>query len=221
MATNNFYRTPYLTTISFAAGILLFFLPFVDVKCSGQTVATMSGMNMVTGSSSKNSSDMGFDRMANPFDSGKDSTTIKTKTEKDGKSYMLAVAALALAIGGLIVSVIKKGGYNKLEILLGIAGAISLIALMIQVKSDVGDQIKTQSNSTANFNGIADITVDFTIWFFLCLVSYLAAAFFSYKQKDLVNAEAIPPANAPQLDIKNPGDQSDFPAATSGDKNLG
>ena len=30
-----------------------------------------------------------------------------------------------------------------------------------------------------------------------------------------------PPANAPQLDLENPGDQSDFPAAPSGAQELG
>lgn len=31
----------------------------------------------------------------------------------------------------------------------------------------------------------------------------------------------LPPAGAPQLDIQNPGDQSDFPAGPSGEPALG
>ena len=221
MATDNFYRTPYLTTISFAAGVLLFLLPFVEIKCSGQTVAKMSGLDMVTGSSPKESNDLGLDRMTNPFDKGNDNPTLKTKTDKEGTTYTIALVVLVLGIGGVIISLLKKGGYNKLEIIVGITGAIALIILMIQVKNDVGDEVKSKSGGVDNFGGMTDISAEFTFWFYVCVLSYLAAAFFSYKQKDLVDNGEIPPVNAPQTPIKNPGDQSDFPAVASGDKDLG
>lgn len=219
-ASNNFYRTPHLTTVSFAVGILLFFLPFTEIKCGGTTVAQLSGVNMVTGSSPKMSGD--FENMTKSLNmTDTDEATPTTKKEKEGKAYALAIIALLLGAGGLAVSLIKKGGYNKMELLFGIIGAVALLALMIQVKADVNSQMKSENREMDNFSNMMKVSVDFTFWFFLCVLSYLAAAFFSYKQKELVVAEEIPPANAPQLDLQNPGDQSEFPAAPSGEKDLG
>ena len=219
-ASNNFYRTPHLTTVSFAVGILLFFLPFTEIKCGGTTVAQLSGVNMVTGSSPKMSGD--FENMTKSLNmTDTDEATPTTKKEKEGKAYALAIIALLLGAGGLAFSLIKKGGYNKMELLFGIIGAVALLALMIQVKADVNSQMKSENREMDNFSNMMKVSVDFTFWFFLCVLSYLAAAFFSYKQKELVVAEEIPPANAPQLDLQNPGDQSEFPAAPSGEKDLG
>lgn len=219
MAAENFYRNPRLTTISFAVGLLLFFLPFVEVKCNGTTLAQMSGINLVTGAEPKVGSD--FERMAKGFDKKEDTPKADTKTGKKGKVYIFAIVALALGATGLAISLIKKGIYNKSEMLAGIIGGIALIALLIHVKADIGSELKSKDAETDQFAGMMNISVDFTIWFFICVLCYFVAAFFSYKQKQLVNADEIPPASAPQLNIKNPGDQSDFPAAASGDKDLG
>lgn len=219
MAANDFYRTPHLTTISFAVGILLFFLPFAEIKCNDTTLAQMSGLNMVTGSEPKMGGD--FERMAKGFDKKPGDVKPATKSEKKGKVYVLAIAALALGVVGVALSLMKKGSFNKGEMLVGIIGAVALIALMIQVKGDLNNQIEDNNKGSNEFSGMMKISVDFTIWFFLCVLSYLAAAFFSYKQKGLYDAGAIPPVNAPQLDVRNPGDQSEFPAAASGEKDLG
>jgi hypothetical protein len=215
------YRTPHLTTISFAVGVLLFFLPFMEVKCNGTTLAQMTGTDMVIGSEPKMGSD--FERMAKGLDkkTGDQNTTV-TKSEKKGKTYVLAIVALALGIGGAIVSLVKKGGYNKVEIVCGAIGALALIILMFQVKADVNDQMKSSSGKeTDSFSGMMSLSVDFTIWFFLCVISYLVAAFFSYKQKELVEEGVLPSVKAPQLSVQNPGDQSDFPPAATGEKDLG
>jgi hypothetical protein len=218
-ATNNFYRTPYLTTISFAVGILLFFLPFMEVKCNGTALAQMRGTDMVTGSSPKMGDE--FEQMTKSFDRSDNGGIDKTtKTEREGKVYVLAIIALLLGVAGFIISLMKRGGYNKMEMLFGIIGAVTLIALMVQVKNDASSQIETGNKETDGFSSMMKVSVNFTIWFFLCVLSYLSAAFISYKQKDLV-AEGLPPAKAPQLDIQNPGDQSEFPAAPTGDKDLG
>lgn len=221
MAANNFYRTPHLTTISFAAGVLLFLLPFVEIKCSGQTMQKISGLDLVTGTSLKNNSDMGFDRMTNSFDRGNDTAAMKTKADEEVKAYTIALIALIFGVAGVIISLMKKGGYNKLEIVAGIVGAICLLILMVQVKNDVGDMIKSESGGADDFGGLGGITVDFTFWFYVCLLSYLVAAFFSYKQKDLVDTGQLPSTNAPQTPLNNPGDQSDFPAKATGDRDLG
>lgn len=218
MATNNFYRTPHLTTISFAVGILLFFLPFAEIKCNGTRLASLSGTDLVTGGSPNMNSE--FENMGRSFGSNNTTTRNEASAEK-GKMYPLALVALLLGIGGLAFSLIKKGGYNRPAIFLGIVGAVALIILMIQVKSDINTQMKSESSEMESLSGMMKVSVDFTIWFFLCVLSYLAAAFFSYKQKDTVDLQEQPSASAPQVSIQNPGDQSEFPAAPSGGKDLG
>jgi len=220
MAANSFYTTPRLTTVSFAVGVLLFLLPFAEIKCNGASVAHLSGLNMVTGSAPKVGGDLeNMTQALGQYDSP--DTKINRREEK-GKVYAFAVIALLLGIGGLAVSLTKKTPFNQLELLLGIAGAVALIVLMIQVKSDVSSQLKSENNTDVNgFSGMMKVSVDFTVWFFLCLLSFLVSAFFSYKQKELVATGDLPPQAAPQLDLKNPGDQSEFPAGPSGERDLG
>lgn len=52
----------------------------------------------------------------------------------------------------------------------------------------------------------------------LAVVAVTAYFIISRRRKQQVET---PPANAPQVPIQNPGDQSEFPAAPSGDKDLG
>lgn len=218
MAANNFYRTPHLTTISFAVGILLFFLPFMEIKCNGTTLAQMSGLNMVTGAEPKVGGDL--DKMSKALNDGATPTTkTETKTDKKGKVYLLAIAALALGVIGLIVAITKKGVYNKTEMIIGVVGAVALLALMFHVKSDVNKMM--QDGKKDEISTVMNLTAEFTFWFYLCVLSYLSAAFFSYKQKELIGDTDVPPVSAPQLNIQNPGDQSDFPASASGGKDLG
>jgi hypothetical protein len=218
MATS-FYATPRLTTVSFALGLLLFLLPFVEIKCNGASVAHLSGVNMVTGSAPKMSGDL--ENMTQAFGQYDGPQAKLNKTEEKGKAYAAALIALLLGIGGLAVSLTKKKVHNPLEMLLGVAGAVALIVLMIQVKGDVNSQVKSERGSGDGFSDMIKATVDFTFWFFLCVASYLASAFFSYKQKELTAEGDMPPQAAPQLDLRNPGDQSEFPAAPSGEKDLG
>lgn len=220
-ATTSFYRNPQLTTIAYAVGLLLFFLPFLEIKCNGTSVAALSGKDMVLGSAPKMSSDLeNFGKGI-----GNNSLTKGAKTETKGRVYILAIIALMLGIAGLILSLKKPTPNYGVSMMIGVAGAIALIALIVQVKADVSGEMKTQGGAgnpfSDQFSGSLKVSVDITAWFILCLLSYLAAAFFSYKQKGLATVATLPPAGAPQLNIQNPGDQSDFPAAPMGGQGIG
>ncbi len=213
------YRSPYSTTIAFGVGVLLFFLPFMEIKCNGTSLAQIKGTDMITGASPKMSSE--FDDMTKSINKGGTTVSSSTSSKKDGKMYVLAIVALAIGIIGIAVSLIKKGTYNMLESVLGIAGAIALLVLMFQVKADVGDQLKATDKDTNNFSNMVKVTADFTVWFFLCIASYLGAALLNYQRKAKYTPTNLPPASAPQTPINNPGDQSDFPAAPgSGEEGL-
>jgi hypothetical protein len=220
--STNFYRNPRLTTIAFGAGILLFFLPFLEIKCNGSAVAQLSGKDMVFGSAPKVSNDL--ENLGKGFGDREYANT-NAKTGTKGKVYVAAIIALALGLIGLVASLQKPRPNYTATTIAGIAGAIVLIVLIIQVKGDINAEMKTQAEGTDPFSnqfaGMLKVSVAITPWFILCLLSYIAAAFFGYKQKGQVAISDIPPATAPQLNIQNPGDQSEFPAAPTGGKDLG
>ncbi|HZH65300.1 MAG TPA: hypothetical protein VEY10_10445 [Flavisolibacter sp.] len=219
--SSTFYRHPKLTTISFAVGILLFLLPFLEIKCNGSSVAQLSGKDMVFGSAPKVSNDL--ENLGKGFGDREYANT-SAKTDTGGKVYVVAIIALVLGIIGLAASLQKPKPNYTAVMAAGIAGALALIILIIQVKGDINAEMKTQAGSDAfsnQFSGMLKVSVGITAWFILCLLSYIAAAFLGYKQKGLVLTRDSPPANAPQLNIQNPGDQSDFPAPPTGDKDLG
>ena len=81
------------------------------------------------------------------------------------------------------------------------------------MKADINErsEIKDVENQLADLR----FTAEFTPWFYLSLISFLVAAFLSYKKNQLSPEGTGIPKNAPQLDLQNPGDQSDFPKPPS------
>lgn len=54
-----------------------------------------------------------------------------------------------------------------------------------------------------------------------CLAMLAAAGYVAVVRSRTRKHKEVPPPGAPQLDVQNPGDQSAFPAAPSGEKDLG
>ena len=175
------------------------------------SVAQNSGIGLVTGSEYKMSSDLSS--------MGPGSTTTDTKEKK--KAYPFAMLALALGIIGIVVSLNNSRSLNSLSMAVGVLAAIALIVLMFQVKSDILNQTKTAdpdvNDMAKNVTNAMKISVDFTLWYYLSILSFLAAAFVSYKKRT-INHEIT---HAPQVPINNPGEQSEFPAAPLPGETLG
>ncbi len=169
--------------ITFAVGILLFLLPFVDVKCNNTSLATISGMELATGFKLN----VGNDNTLVGKLEGMNGTENKANSEKrDANPY--ALAALVLGIAGLVLSLLKIKAGATGGLITGVLSAGALIGLYIDVKR----QIKTEMNMS-DVNGPADefgkqmsgmvgITVDFTPYFYLAILAFLGAAFFCYKR---------------------------------------
>src|SRR4029078_4642938 len=125
-----------LTSISFLIALLLFLLPFVDIKCNGQSLATNTGVGLAFGTDYKTTSQM--KSLDNPF--GTTTTTEKAVTEKQqGKMYVSALIALILGAIGLILSLINSKP-NNAGVLVGSLAAVCLIVLMIQIQMDIKDK---------------------------------------------------------------------------------
>ena len=202
---NNFLRKRHTTTIAFAVGILLFLLPFVEIKCNDVTMAQNTGIGLAIGSDYKMAGEM--KSLQNSFEDREDKKSNTTK--ESSKMYIVALAALLLGVVGVVLSFSKMRS-GMTNTLIGALAAIALIILMIQVKGDVKDKAGADESEMK-------VIVSFTIWYYLSIISFLAAAFFNYKrgQSDAISPYNAAPANAPQVKIENPGDQSEFPKSAS------
>lgn len=220
-ATNDVYKSPYATTITYALGLLLFLLPFFDIKCNAITMAQLSGINMATGSKPSVSRDLeklGNNFGGKGFDENKD--VAKTKSGGDGHLFITALAALLLGVAGLLFSLLNKGRNARSTMMIGLLGVVALLASWIEIGAYVKANAKTDANDTGgDFAGMVAISANPTFWFFLCLLCFAASAFIGYKQSNEITTGT--PAGAPQVHIDNPGDQSEFPAAPGDDRNLG
>lgn len=164
-------KRPLIPT-SFALVIIFFFFTFFDLKCGGQKIASPSGMNMVTGVE------------ITPPDSFFGTNTSSNRI----KSNIWAILALAAAITGLGVFLIK----DKREALIGTgAGAIgagSLIILQIAIHNAISTE------------GQGQLSADFKFPYWGALLAFLIAGTISYlrmKYADTANQTTAPTDNNP------------------------
>jgi hypothetical protein len=116
----------------------------------------------------------------NPF--GNKSEQTVTEKQK-GEMYPSALIALILGIIGVIFSFLNPGP-NKIALFIGGLAAICLIVLMVQIQMDVKDEPFSKSEESLGEN--LKITAEFTAWYYLSLISFIAAAFFSYRKRQIV-----------------------------------
>jgi hypothetical protein len=167
-----------LNSISFLVGTLLFLLPFVEIRCNDQPLASNTGIGLALGTDYKTTSQM--KSLDNPFGNKSDQTV----TEKQkGEMYPSALIALILGIIGVIFSFLNPGP-NKIALFIGGLAAICLIVLMVQIQMDVKDEPFSKSEESLGEN--LKITAEFTAWYYLSLISFIAAAFFSYRKRQIV-----------------------------------
>lgn len=167
------------STLLFGLGVLLFFLPFVDIKCNDMSLQKVSGIQLATGFKTK-------DAGSNDSMFGTSSTS---KSEKKGPN-IYALAALGLGLLGLALSFNNAKAAMGGAMATGIGSAAALIGLMLDVKKQVKLDMPSSKGGDSGELGefgkeLTDkmaISVDFTPWFYLAVVAFLAAAFFSYRR---------------------------------------
>jgi hypothetical protein len=182
------FGTKIPSSVAFGVGILLFFMPFLDIKCNSIVLQKVSGVQLATGfqiksPGSENSLIGGFENM-------NDNSPKETLTSEKKDPNMLALAALGLGVLALVLSLAnaKTGGAGGM--ITGILASAALIATMIDVKSKLnaelpGLQNKAGRKDVSGFDKLGDnifIAIDFTPWFYIAVIAFLAAAFFCYKR---------------------------------------
>lgn len=168
-----------LSSASFLVAILLFLLPFVEIKCNDQPLASNTGIGLAFGTDYKTTSQM--KTLDNPF--GKTSSEKAVTEKQKGEMYVSALIALILGAIGLALSMVNSKP-NTAGVIIASLAAICLIVLMIQIQMDIKD--KPLKGGEDDFGSNIKVTAEFTAWYYLSLISFIAAAFFSYRRKPIV-----------------------------------
>ena len=142
--------------------ILLFFLPFVNLSCSGQTIMSLSGFQLITGADYKANSMFGETTTS-------ETTTSETKADEKIDSQPLALFALLAAVIALALSFVKMRTMSLVNIVLSALGAIFLILLKINMDGD------------AKLSAQAVITLDYQFAYWLSIILFIGAAVVQWK----------------------------------------
>jgi hypothetical protein len=194
-AAPGMFGTKIPSSVAFVVGVLLFFMPFVDIKCNNMSLQQVSGFQLATGFQMKNnSSGNSFlnDMKSDKVDEG--ITKATTKTDKKDPN-LFAMIALGLGVLGLLLSFTNAKAAIGGAMVTGIASAGALIGMMLDIKKKVKLDMpdmgggKTGGDNSMGLDKIGQemsdkvhISVDFTPWFYVAVVAFLAAAFFCYKR---------------------------------------
>lgn len=190
------------SSVAFVVAILLFFMPFIDIKCNNMSLQQVSGFQLATGFKMKNSSsdnsylnDIKSDKVDNEI------TKATTKTDKK-EPNLYAMIALGLGVLGLGLSFTNAKASLGAAMVTGVASAGALIGMMLDLKkkakvempdvsdktpdNDVGNTIDKIGDKMSDLTDKMNISIDFTPWFYIAVIAFLAAAFFCYRRMSAV-----------------------------------
>ena len=164
-----------IPTVLYGLAILLFLLPFVDIKCNNEKLAQASGIDLAFGFEPKMAGTLGG--LSDAFGGNRDQRNSFDK-KQDPNKY--ALGALVLGALGFAISFGKFKARPTLLMIIGGLAVIALIALMIDVKSNVRTEA---SHSDDGFDVNVRIAAEFTIAYFLSLFSFIVVTILGYKQR--------------------------------------
>jgi len=182
------FGTKIPSAVAFGIGVLLFFMPFIDIRCNNMTLQKVTGVQLATGfeikgPGSDNSLVGSFEKM------DRDDSKVTRKGEKNDPN-MFALTALGLGIIALVLSLLDKKGGVTGGVITGILAAVALIGTLIDVKRKVKMDMpemgnRTRSAGATDFDKLGDsmyIAVDFTPWFYIAVIAFAVGAWFCYKR---------------------------------------
>ena len=97
----------------------------------------------------------------------------KKEDRKDPNAF--ALGALVLGVAGFLLSMLNNKAGAGGGLVTGALATAAMIGLIVDIKADINDQLLGKDPDIS-------IAVEFTAWFFLSLLSFLAAAYFSYRR---------------------------------------
>lgn len=165
----------------FGVIIFCFFLPFVNLTCGGQTVITLTGFQLITGTEYEPDI-FGQQEMFNQ-QGMQDQQTGSQRIE----AQPLALFALLAAISGLAISLIRKKATAFICAIISGLGGIFLLLLKINLDAD----------ASVNGEAVVQLEYQFGYWFsFLLFVLGAVLQWFLFKEPgtEAIAADTPPPA---------------------------
>lgn len=168
------FGTKMPSTIAFAIGILLFFMPFVDIRCNNTSLQKITGMELATGFAVKGP---GSEKsLLGDIQRMNDSNIrVINRDRKDPNLY--AILALGLGVIGLVLSLVNARADGIGGLLCGALAAAGLLGLLLDIRQQVRQDVGLQDRQDE-----VVIIADFSTWFYLSLISFVAAALLSYAR---------------------------------------
>jgi hypothetical protein len=188
-----FLKGRYGVTGSFTVGVLLFFLPFVTIKCNDVKLASATGMEISTGFELKPGKD--WENLGNIFDNPEknarrnhrnvDSSSEKYRSSTTSEptesgnvnklepNYFLATS-LAMGVLGILFSLLPVAKRWWLCLAAGWTGIVGFIISVFAIFDTTRDYRVDA--------GFIKLSVNFTGWFFLSVIAFITAIVLSHRQ---------------------------------------
>ena len=142
---------------------LLFFLPFVNLSCGGQTIMSVTGFQLITGTEVNPTGMFGGEMNA--------TDEMDTDEKKEIESQPLALFAFVAAIIGLIISFFKMRIPALINIVVSIAGVLFLLLLKVSLDGD----------ADLNVSGQNVITLDYQFAYWFSIILFIVGAVVQWK----------------------------------------
>lgn len=181
------FGTRIPAAVTFTIAVLLFLMPFLDIRCNNMSLQTVNGLELATGFQVKSPGKQnglfdGLDKLKDADEKEKPATEKAEKPErKDPNPF--AMASLVLGAAGMILSFFNYRSGMAGAIATGVLAAGALIGLMVDLKRDIG-------NGSLLKDKPLTVSIEFTHWFYITIVAFLAAAVFSWMRMRLTKKQA-------------------------------
>ena len=153
-------------------------MPFAEVRCNGNPMARNTGLGIAMGSEWKEVVSK------NVFGQSLNTDDNKQDFNQRQDPNIFAIAALALGVIGFLIALLDFKGGGKINLIVALLAMVSLIAMLIDLKSKAKSNTSVKS-SDLDLNMGVKVTVDGTNWFYFALILLLAAAFFSWQRRKI------------------------------------
>ena len=164
------------SAVAFLVGILLFLLPFAEVRCNGTALANNTGLGIAMGSDWK---ELVSKNMLGVSDGNE--TREKREYTKSHDPNVFAIIALALGVSGFLVALLVAARKSNINFYIGLFAAASLVAMLIDLRSKAKSDTSLNS-SDVDLNVTMKITVDGTAAFYIAVILFIVAAILSLQR---------------------------------------